>query len=205
MKRRGAVDDGDGVTGAGGGRDHLLELGDILAGRRYPVGVDAIEHEFALACAASRGSCSATGRVAEARTVSHRFKHGTHVKLGRGDRQWLKNGSSGSQIVGVGAIAGQIFVLREPGYRLFEAFAKSFDAGQGAATIPRAFAPWRCWPTAGRLRCVRRPQPDRVLLDFDLRIHQFGDQPRGIADRNLEPAADVDDLADAGLRSRAPR
>ena len=81
MKRRGAVDDGDGVTGPGGGRDHLLELGDIFAGSRHPVGVDAIEHEFALARAQPRFmQRHRAGR--RGKNGIDRFKYGTHVKLG---------------------------------------------------------------------------------------------------------------------------
>ena len=129
MKRRGAVDDGDGMTGAGGGRDHLLESGDILAGRSIPswcrcnrARVRARVRPAAAHAAPPDGS----QRPERYRPLQARRAH----RARRGGRQWLKNGSSGSQIVGVGAIAGQIFVLGEPGYRLLEALAKSFDAGQ---------------------------------------------------------------------------
>ncbi len=49
MQRRRAVDDGDGMADAGRGGNHLLELPDIFAGRRYPAGIDAIEHQLPLA------------------------------------------------------------------------------------------------------------------------------------------------------------
>ena len=81
MKRRGAVDDGDGVTGPGGGCDHLLELADIFAGRRHPVGVDAIEHQFALARAQPRfvePHRTGCGR----KNGIDRFNNGIQIELG---------------------------------------------------------------------------------------------------------------------------
>ena len=54
MKRRGAVDDRDGVGGPRRGGDHLLEPVHIFAGGRHPVAVDAVENEFPLARAQPR-------------------------------------------------------------------------------------------------------------------------------------------------------
>ena len=92
MKRSGAVDDRNRMTRAGRGRDHLLEASDILADRRHPVGVDAIEHELSLALAKPRfvqldrargGSEHGIHRVEDWLEVKH---GGTVVaRLGGGD------------------------------------------------------------------------------------------------------------------------
>jgi len=41
---------------------------------------------------------------------------------------------------------------------------------------------------------VLRPDPGRIGLELDLRAEAFRDQVRGLVNRNLEAAADIDDL-----------
>ena len=132
MKRRGAVDDRDRMPRAGRGRDHVLEAGDILAGRRHPVGVDAIEHEFALALRQSAARAARPG--ASRRRARHPPLRARARRSSTAGRSWLAwaeemlilltacrhwcDNETGSPCLG------------EPGDGLFEALAQAVHAGK---------------------------------------------------------------------------
>src|SRR5678815_4926510 len=103
-----------------------------------------------------------------------------------------------SDVVEIGLVAREIGWLYEPVDRFAQA---ALEAGASAVLrLPLRELPDECVVGPQALHfAAGRPQPLLVADDGHFTLHQTRDGGGGLADRNLEVAAGVDDLADSGI------
>src|SRR5690606_2070885 len=101
-----------------------------------------------------------------------------------------------SDVVPLGFVTRQIFGLREPLDRARQAASEAVQARVLRAPAEEG----RGLPTVGPQTfdlAAGRTQPRLVRFDRDVLVHQLGNLPDGVADRDLVAPAQVHGLADA--------
>ena len=148
--------------------------------------------------APNRGSCSSTGRAADPSTVSTASRI-ARVSSAARRLERTEGLVIASQIVDVLAIARQVLGLGEPGDGLLEPLAQSLECRRTRGDQPSSFCALALLAQS-RSTSLRSGRSRMASCSISmLGAHQLGDRPCGIADRNLESAADIDDFTDAGL------
>src|SRR3569833_405761 len=101
----------------------------------------------------------------------------------------------GSYVVDVSLVAGEVRGRFEPGHRFCESPSKSFELPVAGRPTQQAASFLVRGPKSLDF-AERGAQSLLVRLDLDLGAHDRGDFSRGVSDRDLVVAAEVDDLTD---------